>query len=168
MDSRGTSARGLRLVVFWLVVGVVALVDQATKAAVRQVVVPGGQPFVPGVLDLVLVETTGAAFSIGLGAGALFVLVALAVLACANVVVWRHADLPLPLVVAIGLVAGGGLGNMIDRVCKGSVTDFLATTFMNFPVFNVADVCVTVGVAVAFVLYLAWDRRRGKGGEEDA
>ena len=156
MDSRGTSARGLRLVVFWLVVGVVALVDQATKAAVRQVVVPGGQPFVPGGLDLVLVENTGAAFSIGLGAGALFVLVALAVLACANVVV------------AIGLVAGGGLGNMIDRVCKGSVTDFLATTFMNFPVFNVADVCVTVGVAVAFVLYLAWDRRRGKGGEEDA
>lgn len=167
MDSRGTSARGLRLVVFWIVVGVVALVDQATKAAVRQVAVPGGQTFVPGVLDLVLVENTGAAFSIGLGAGALFVAVALAVLAAANVAVWRHPDLPLPLVVAIGLVAGGGLGNMIDRIYKGSVTDFLATTFMSFPVFNVADVCVTVGVAVAFVLYLAWDRRRGSG-EEDA
>ena len=163
MDDRPTSRRGYKLLVFWVVVGVVALVDQATKAAARHVVDPGGQQFIPGVLDLYLVENTGAAFSIGMGAGAVFVLVALAVLVAVAVALWRNPDMPMPLVVSLAFVAGGGVGNMVDRIYKGSVTDFLKTTFIDFPVFNVADICVTVGVVVCLILYLAWDKEREGG-----
>lgn len=154
-----TSSKGLRLSVFWLVVCLVVAFDQATKAAVRVVLPHGSMTFIPGVLDLVHVENTGAAFSIGQGAGLLFVIVAIAVLAAAMLAVQRLNDLPMGLVVSTAFVAGGGVGNMIDRILKGSVTDFFATTFMDFPVFNVADIFVTVGVVLTMIGFLVWDMR---------
>lgn len=160
MDRRTTSSRGLRIVVFWVVLCLAVVLDQATKAAVRVCVPPEGRTLIPGVLDLKVVHNTGAAFSLGEGASPLFVVVAGVVVALALVLVWRQDGLPLPLVVSIACVAGGGAGNMIDRILEGSVTDFLATSFMDFPVFNVADILVTVGVFVTFVGYLVWDRRR--------
>lgn len=160
MDGRSTSKRGLRVVVFWVVVCLIVALDQATKAAVRECVPTGGITLIPGILDVRLIRNTGAAFSIGEGAGVFFVVVAAAVVALALVVVWRQDDLPMPLAISISCVAGGGIGNMIDRIFYGSVTDFLATTFVDFPVFNVADIFVTVGVAATLVGYLVWDRRR--------
>ena len=62
-----------------------------------------------------------------------------------------------PLTVGLSCVAGGGIGNMIDRLVQGSVTDFLATTFIDFPVFNVADIFVTCGVAVCLLIVLTSD-----------
>ena len=49
---------------------------------------------------------------------------------------------------------------MVDRLSTGSVTDFLSLHFIDFPVFNVADICVTLGVIVAFILYITWDGQR--------
>ncbi|MBR3326838.1 MAG: signal peptidase II [Atopobiaceae bacterium] len=153
-------ARGIRIVIFWLTVILVVAVDQATKAAMLVKLQDGPKPFIPGVLDLVLVHNTGAAFSFGEGGGIFFVLVALVFLVGSVFVVWNEPDLPVSLVIPIGLVAGGGTGNMIDRLMEGSVIDFLSTSFMNFPVFNVADICVTVGIALVIIGYLRWDRMR--------
>lgn len=165
MDLRNTSRRGLRIVVFWLVVCLVVALDQATKAAVRTCVPKGRHTLVPGLLDVRLVHNTGAAFSLGEGAGLLFVIVAVVVVALALVVVWRQDDLPLSVTVSISCVAGGGIGNMVDRILFGYVTDFLATTFVDFPVFNVADVFVTVGVAATLVGFLVRDRRAREADE---
>lgn len=160
MDRRTTSSRGLRVVVFWLVVCIAVVLDQSTKAAVRVCVPEGGFTLVPGVLDVRLIRNTGAAFSIGEGAGVLFVIIAAVVVAACAFLVWHEGELPLFLVVSIGCVAGGGVGNMLDRIIDGAVTDFLATTFMDFPVFNVADIFVTVGVAATLIGYFVWERRR--------
>lgn len=149
------SWRGARLVVFWVICVLAVLVDQVTKAAVRASLVPGQpQEFIPGVLDLSFVKNTGAAFSIGEGAGPVFIVFAAAVLAFGIWLVWSHDSLPMPLVVSVACVCGGGVGNMIDRMIFGYVTDFFATTFMDFPVFNVADIFVTVGIVVSVILYL--------------
>lgn len=115
---------------------------------------------IPGIIDLVHVENTGAAFSIGEGAGPLFAVVALAI-ACGAFVFVCTQEPPLSLTVSLACVVGGGLGNMFDRIMHGSVTDFLATTFIDFPVFNVADIAVTCGIAVSFVAYLLWERSLG-------
>lgn len=138
---------------------------------------PLGSPprtLIPGVLALLRVENTGAAFSIGQGSSWIFVICAMAAFVVACTLVWRN-DLPLPLILSLGCVAGGGVGNMIDRLATGSVTDFLATTFISFPVFNVADIFVTCGVAVSLVLYLRWEATEGigdasndAGGQENA
>ncbi len=145
---------------------VVAL-DQVTKALVRGSLVPGKPvTLIPHVMDLSLVYNTGAAFSMGEGKGLLFVLVAAGIALGCAVLAWREDDVPVPLVVTLGCVAGGGVGNAIDRVVAGKVTDFFATTFMDFAVFNVADIFITCGVIIALVLWVHWDREREAAGED--
>ena len=152
--------RGIRVLVFWLVVILTVMVDQATKAAVTVNLEHQSMTLIPGVIDIVYVENTGAAFSIGQGGGLIFIVVAVAFLVGAMFTVWNKQDLPMSLVVSIGLVAGGGMGNMVDRLMEGYVTDFIATRFIDFPVFNVADMCVTVGVVMTVIGYWVWDSRR--------
>lgn len=160
MYEARNSRRGMRMLAFWFVTAIVIIIDQATKAAVREVAPELGRfgTLIPGVLDLVHVENSGAAFSIGEGAGIFFIVIALVVVGCAFAFVVTQ-DVSLPLACSLALVAGGGLGNMIDRILHGTVTDFLATTFIDFPVFNVADICVTCGIPLSLVLYLAWESR---------
>lgn len=154
-------ARVRRLALFALVAAAVVALDQLSKAAARSALVPG-EPvtLVPGVMDLSLVYNTGASFSLGEGGGPLFVVLAAAILVAGLVVAWRRADVPLSLLLAVAAVAGGGVGNAIDRVALGAVTDFFKTTFVDFAVFNVADIFVTCGVVLAVVLYWRWDLAR--------
>ncbi|WP_075280053.1 signal peptidase II [Thermophilibacter provencensis] len=154
-------ARVRRLALFALVAAAIVALDQLSKVAARSALVPG-EPvtLVPGVMDLSLVYNTGAAFSLGEGGGPLFVVLAAAILVAGLVVAWRRADVPLPLLLAVAAVAGGGVGNAIDRVALGAVTDFFKTTFVDFAVFNVADIFVTCGVVLAVVLYWRWDLAR--------
>ena len=164
MSPLVTSRRGSRIILFWLFAGLVVLIDQATKEAVRYVSPQVGfmRVLIPGLIDLVHVENTGAAFSIGEGAGPLFALLAL-VVACSAFVFVCTQEPPLPLTISIACVVGGGLGNMFDRLMQGSVTDFLATSFMDFPVFNVADIAVTCGIALSFLFYILWERHEADG-----
>jgi signal peptidase II len=137
------------------------VLDQVTKAVVRASLPVGeARPLLPGVIELLHVENTGAAFSMGEGATMAFVVVAVVVVAGAVALAWRE-PLPAWLSALLGCVVGGGVGNMVDRIAAGSVTDFLATTFMDFPVFNVADIFVTCGIAASLVGYWWWDSRRG-------
>ena len=132
------SARVRRLALFALVAAAVVMLDQWSKGAAH----------------------TGAAFSMGEGAGPLFVAIA-AVISCAGLwVAWRRTDVPLSLLLVVAGVAGGGIGNAIDRVTLGAVTDFFKTTFMDFAIFNVADIFVTCGVFVALFLWWRWDARQ--------
>lgn len=165
MDLRFSvlKGRGMHIFLFWLVVILVVAVDQATKAAAIEVLEDGPKTLLPGIMNLIHVENTGAAFSLGQGGGVFFVIAAVCFFVASTYFVWSEPDLPFGVVVSIGLVAGGGLGNMIDRLMNGSVTDFLATAFMDFPVFNVADMCVTVGIVCAVVGYWLWDSRKDQG-----
>lgn len=165
----GLSHRGMGIIAFWFTAMLVVMADQATKVAVRHLM-PLGSPsrtLIPGVINLMRVENTGAAFSIGRGSTWLFVGCAVVAFVLACLLVWYN-DLPFPLAISLGCVAGGGVGNMIDRVATGSVTDFLATAFMDFPVFNVADIFVTCGVVVSLVLYLRWEASLSQADSADS
>ena len=169
MSAQAKSRPGARrLALFCLVAAAVVALDQASKAAARAALVPG-EPvtLVPGVMDLSLVYNTGAAFSLGEGAGPVFVLVAAAITALGMWVAWRRTEVPLHIALVMGAVAGGGIGNAVDRVALGAVTDFFKTTFVDFAIFNVADIFVTCGVVVALVLWWRWDsaRERERAGE---
>ena len=164
------SARGLRYTVFWLVAVIVVIVDQATKAAVRMLVSAGSvSTLIPGILNLTRVQNTGAAFGVGKGGSVFFVVFAVVAIIVCCIIVWR-GEFPVLLAIPFGFVAGGGVGNMIDRLSAGSVTDFLSFGFVSFPVFNVADVCVTAGVIVGFIGWAVWDARRERreGGDTEA
>jgi len=169
VTGRETTVRGgSRILAFWVAVSLVTVFDQATKAAVKELLEVEGAscPFIPNIMELRLVFNTGAAFSIGQGAGIIFIILAIAVLAMMTVFIWRNPEMPLSLAIAMGCVAGGGMGNMIDRIIFGAVTDFLCTTFIDFAIFNVADIFVTCGLVVTFLLFLYYDRKHPEEKDE--
>ena len=129
------------------------VLDQITKAVVRNVLVLGaaGPELIPGVIRLVYVQNIGAAFSLGEGLGGAFVLLALLVIAATIWYLWRTPLVSHLEVVGLAMVVGGAVGNAIDRLVSGYVVDFFATEFIDFPVFNVADIGITVGVVFAFI-----------------
>ena len=133
-----------------LVLGVVLLIDQVTKALVRGGVDRGSEdPILPG-LKLVYVRNEGVAFGIAAGGRTLvIVLISIALLA---LVLYFSRHLAKPLIwLPTGLLIGGAVGNVIDRIRDGAVTDFLKIPW--WPAFNVADIAITLGViALVFVL----------------
>ena len=147
--------------------------DQLTKLAVRTGIPLGGSiPFIPGILDLTYVQNTGAAFSLLRQHTWLLTLTsALVVLVMCALIVKGFFQNALGRWAA-ALVLAGGVGNLIDRALFGFVTDMLQTVFMDFPVFNVADVCVVSGALLAAVYYLwfyeKYDKRGGPHGDADA
>ena len=140
-----------------IMLAVVAL-DQLSKVWAREALASGSMTFIPGILDFQLTFNTGAAFSIGQGKGFIFTLVAAVVVVAVFILIWREPKMPLAFVCTLSCVAGGGLGNMIDRLALGKVTDFIATNFIDFPVFNVADMFVTCGVILTIILLFVLDK----------
>jgi signal peptidase II len=128
-----------------LVAGVVLVLDQVTKHTIATGIAAGEEKkFLPGV-HLVHVRNTGVAFSLFSGGGTLvlvFTLVALALLIAYFV---RHPDRHL-LWLPTGMLTGGAIGNLIDRISSGAVTDFIKLP--HWPAFNVADMSITFGVLV--------------------
>lgn len=129
--------------------------DQTTKQMVRAAVSLGdSRPLVPGLLDLTHVRNMGAAFGLFPGRQPIFVATSLIVLLVVGAY-WRRARPTVwPVVVGVGLVAGGAVGNLIDRVVLTKVTDFLSFSFMDFPVFNIADMGIVCGVGLLIVWLL--------------
>ena len=161
MTVRTQQSLGIRLAIFCWAGAIAFSLDQLTKRWVLSNIPAGSRrPFIPGVLDLFHVQNDGAAFSIGSGRPLFFAALTAVVVLGMMYIVMREKNLPYPLIAILGLVAGGGIGNGLERVAHGSVTDFLATTFMNFAIFNVADIFVTCGIIAACIYWFVWDSKR--------
>lgn len=144
---------------------VVVVADQWTKSWAQRALATGPRHVV-GPVYLVLTFNSGAAFSLGAGATPVIETVALVLVAG---VLWQSGRLARkgggwPTMLALGLLAGGALSNLGDRLFRdhhGAVIDFIQLVSW-WPVFNVADAAVTVG-AVTLVVALAWPGKRGAG-----
>jgi signal peptidase II len=131
--------------------GLVVLADQATKAAIEANLVPGEDVEVLGPLELTSAHNTGIAFGLAGGSGAEVILLTLAALALIVALFARNPQRPGTWL-AIGLLTGGALGNLADRARVDAVTDFI--DLPAWPPFNLADVAITLGVAVLAWAYL--------------
>jgi len=147
-----------RLVPSFAIAGVVLVADQVTKALVRDWLAVGeAWPSRDAWLAISHVENSGAAFGTFQGAG--LWLLAATVIGCLAVLGYllRYPPTQRLHLVALSLVLGGAFGNLIDRVAKGTVTDFIDPAY--YPAFNIADSAVVVGVSTMFVLTLLEGRR---------
>jgi signal peptidase II len=144
------------LVEFVSILALVAFVDQVSKAAVTSAMTFGESiPVLPPLLYLTLWTNTGIAFGLLSGAGG-----AVAVLAAVTALLlflynrdrWQTSRV---VRVGLGMLLGGAIGNLIDRVRLGYVVDFIALPY--WPVFNVADTSIVIGAAM-----LAWSALRHK------
>ena len=156
-----------------LVAAVILALDQWVKYWITANLPLGeSMPLLPGFMQLRTVHNFGAAWSSFSGMRWLLVgVTSVIVLAVAYVLVRRIVRHPLG-VVACFLILSGGLGNIIDRVRLGYVVDMFDFQFMNYPVFNVADIAVVCGAVLAAVYYLwfyeKYDKKDRQDGDTDA
>lgn len=135
--------------IFWLIVLVTLAADQASKMVVRARFAEGQTlPLIPDVFHLTHVQNMGAGFGIFPGYQPVFVATTALVLV-AIAAYWKRSRPKEPLIViALGLITSGAIGNGIDRLWRGSVTDFFDFTLIDFPVFNIADSALVIGVGI--------------------
>jgi signal peptidase II len=165
------------------VAGVLVSLDQWTKNLIVAAA-PDGERILGGLVYLDLAYNKGAAFSFGSGFTWVFPVVAIVI---SSVILWLSRSLrSWPWAVALGLVLGGAVGNLIDRLFRepgpfrGAVVDFIslfAPGGEKFAIFNVADSALTVGIILAISLevfgvrrdgYRAMVRRKPADGESEA
>lgn len=147
---------------------VVMGLDQATKALVIGSIEMGERREVLPFLDLVHVENDGVAFGF-LGDSSRGVVLAVTLAALVLVIGWFAFNRERPLAwLAVGLLAGGAIGNVIDRLARDGVIDFI--DFPAWPSFNVADIAITLGAATLALIAFAGPegRREGDGAPERA
>ncbi len=167
-DGRGRRSGALALFVSLSLLLIV--LDQLSKAWARSQLVPGSHlTLVPGLVDFTLVYNQGAAFGILEGARWLFVVIAACFVLVALVYLARREHGGWLDVVAISLICAGAVGKLIDRILiPAGVTDFIEATFIEFPVFNIADICVTLGCALLVVHALISMRQPAGTHESDS
>ena len=161
MASVQNSTRVFRLCLFLGIVVVVMLLDQFTKQLVASHEVGDVIAVaIPGVLQFTLVHNTGAAWGMFGDWTNGFIVVALVV--CILIVCFlffNSNNTNTPTVVACALLFSGGLGNALDRFLNGYVIDMIQVTFIDYPVFNIADCAITIGVILLVIDMLFFNKR---------
>ena len=149
---------------FWIVILLCVCIDQLSKLAVERSMELGAtKPLLPGILDFTYTRNTGAAFSILTGKQAFLIAVTAVVMIAMVVYVLRKGKtIFLPEKIAIALIVGGGTGNLICRIVRGYVVDFINIHIL--PIFNAADIFVCCGCGLFILLDLFYYRepRYGK------
>ena len=109
-------------------------------------------------IDFTYVQNTGAAFSIL--SGKMVFLAILSVLFCIGVIISVIKEKPTQrlLCISLAMIFSGALGNAIDRIAYGFVVDFIETTFINFAIFNIADIAITVGAVLLAIHVIFFDK----------
>lgn len=136
-----------QLVKFWIV-GNLALGETTT--------------LIPKVLSLTHYQNDGAAWSILAGQMWFFTLVTVIAVPACGILLWRNRYGSKFYALGLGLVIAGAVGNFIDRLRLGYVVDMFQTDFISFPIFNVADMCLTIGVAIIFIYAMFEERFKEK------
>jgi signal peptidase II len=161
MPEAGESSRGAPWIPFAVTATLVIPLDILTKFLVTRTLGPDSDRhsvrIVSSLVELDYGENDGIAFGLLSDAsGIVWVLVSLAMLGMAALV-WMSLQSASPeMAIAMGLIAGGGLANLIDRLAGGHVVDFVS--LWRWPSFNLADASITIGVALLLVLVLRQER----------
>ena len=139
-------------------VALIAAVDQLIKVAVLGSSLAEGELFtvIGGFLQLRYVENTGAAFSLFEDKTVLLSVFSGLVMLVGFYLIFAHKIKSKVMLVSVVMIMGGGLGNLIDRVMRHFVVDYIEVLFIDFPVFNFADCFITVGEFI-LIGYLIWD-----------
>lgn len=140
--------------IFWIlgIAAAAAVLDQIFKELVLAYVVPVGSiEVIPSLFSLVYTENRGVAFGLFQNTTWLFAIVTVLIIAFLLFFYQKYKFKSKLIITAMGLVIGGGIGNLIDRVFRGYVIDFLSVSFFP-PVCNFADYCVVIGAVILILM----------------
>ncbi len=153
------------LVVYFLISALLVGFDQWSKyLTVQNISLGETKEFIPGFLSLTHLRNTGVAWSLLEGKMIFFYVITVIVSVVIIYLLIKNYKKSVWYSVGLSFVLAGAIGNFIDRVRLGYVVDMLQTDFMNFPIFNVADSTLVVGVICIFI-YLILDEKATKEGK---
>ncbi len=153
------------LVAYFLISALLVGLDQWSKyLTVENISLGETKEFIPGFLSLTHLRNTGDAWSLLEGKMIFFYVITVIVSVVIIYLLIKNYKKSIWYSVGLSFVLAGAIGNFIDRVRLGYVVDMLQTDFMNFPIFNVADSTLVVGVICIFI-YLILDEKAAKEGK---
>jgi len=141
--------------IFWLSVILVLIFDRITKYLIKMTLQPQDSiALIKDFLHITYVENTGAAFGLFTDNRWLFVVVTIFVLAILIYLAYTEATNKKALSIILGLIAGGGAGNLIDRITEGYVLDFIDFRGLWPYVFNFADAALVIGAVLLLITFI--------------
>ena len=155
----------IQVLILALVIALVVGLDQLTKFLAVTYLEPIGEvPLWKGVLHLNFVRNEGAAFGMLSNHRWVFMIFSTLAIVGLSVYLFRFCKEKMWAKVALAMIIGGGIGNMIDRFFSGSVVDFIYVALIDFAVFNVADsfVCVGAGILAVYLILTAVKEEKQK------
>ncbi len=147
--------------IYYIIVISLIAIDILTKTLAENVLKAVGTiPIIKDIFHLTYVENRGIAFGMFSGGRIYFVIISLIILLLLAVVIFKtpKESRTVWLKAATASIYGGAIGNMIERIFKGYVVDFLDFRIIDFPVFNVADIAVCVGALMLIIHFLITDK----------
>ncbi len=139
---------------FLMIITIIAiLLDQLIKIIIKSKIFNSSIIIIPHVLNLTYVQNTGAAFGIGNNSTSMFVAVNVVIIGLITYFIFsKKEELSKLILIALHLVLAGGIGNLIDRIARGFVIDYIdISPLIKYPVFNLADIFVVIGCLIIAV-----------------
>ncbi|WHA10498.1 signal peptidase II [Enterococcus montenegrensis] len=150
------------MIIFILIAVLLIVVDQLVKGwIVANIALGTSMPIIKNVFSLTYFQNTGAAWSMLEGQMSFFALVTTVAVGACSYLLYKNRNGAKLYSLGLSLVLAGALGNFIDRMRLGYVVDMFQTDFVSFPIFNVADSCLVVGVILIFIYILFEERFKG-------
>lgn len=145
--------------IYYLLAALLIIIDQITKwNIVQNFELYQEKVIVPGFFSLFYIQNEGAAWGIFQGKMGFFYLVTLIVVGYLVYMFQQEKNKTKLVGISFALILSGAIGNFIDRLLNGYVVDMFRLDFINFPIFNVADVCLTVGVVLMLIHVLFFEK----------
>ncbi|MFS7237583.1 signal peptidase II [Carnobacterium divergens] len=150
------------MIYYYLLALVVLIVDQVTKyLVVQNIELYQVKAFLPGVLSWMYIQNIGAAWSILEGQMWFFYVITTVVIIGVIYIMQKYAKESRLFSMGLALILAGALGNFIDRIRLGYVVDMVRVELFDFPIFNVADMSLSIGVAL-IIVYVLLDEKNKK------
>lgn len=148
------------LAIYWIISALIIGLDQWVKwLIVDNFALGETKPVIPGILSLNHIRNFGAAWSLLEGKMWFFTVVTIiAVVVILTLMIKNRSNGNRWFMIGLTLILAGAIGNFIDRVRLGYVIDMFQTDFMNFPIFNVADISLVIGV-ICVLIYIILDEK---------
>ena len=150
------------IMTYFFVSIITLLIDILSKSAAVKLLMPlKSVEVIKNILSLTYLENKGIAFGMFAGRRLLFVIISFFILVAVLFAIFKTPKDQRSVFLKLGgaFVVSGAIGNLIDRILKGYVVDFIEVKFIDFPVFNVADIAVCVGAAMLIIHFLFFDGR---------
>lgn len=142
-----------KLIVLAIIILLIIIIDQITKFAVVKNIYNSDMVILKDVLKFTYVENRGGAYGIGNDSTLMFIIVnSVVITLITKFILSKKNEISTYVLVNLGLILAGGIGNLVDRIFRGFVVDYIDfNPLIKFPVFNIADICVVLGCMLIII-----------------